>query len=68
MIDEGVKVYYWHRTMEEYLAATCAAGFQVRRLVDVPTPAGSFKRRRDTLLPEGYHFPFFTSLSLVKAQ
>jgi hypothetical protein len=28
---------------------------------------GSFKRRNDTLIPEGYHFPFFTILSFVKA-
>jgi hypothetical protein len=39
----------------------------LRRLVDVPTPEGSFKRRSDTLIPEGYHFPFFTILDLVKA-
>jgi hypothetical protein len=38
----------------------------LQRLVDVPTPEGSFKRRKETLLPEGYHFPFFTILSLVK--
>jgi 2-polyprenyl-3-methyl-5-hydroxy-6-metoxy-1,4-benzoquinol methylase len=36
------------------------------RLVDVPTPEGAFKRRNDTLLPAGYHFPFFMILSFVK--
>ena len=68
MTEEGVKVYFWHRTMEEYLSASFAAGFQLRQYVDVATPKGSFKRRSDTLIPEGYHFPFFTILSLVKAQ
>lgn len=67
LAEEGVKVYFWHRTLEEYLSASFAAGFQLERLVDVPTPEGSFKRRSDTLIPEGYHFPFFTILSLVKA-
>lgn len=66
LAEEGVKVYFWHRTLEEYLSACFAVGLQVRRLVDVPTPEGSFKRRSDTLIPEGYHFPFFTILSLVK--
>ncbi len=67
MTEEGVKVYFWHRTMEEYLSACFASGFQLQRLVDVPSPEGSFKRRSDTLIPEGYHFPFFTILDLVKA-
>lgn len=66
LAEEGVRVYFWHRTLEEYLSACFAAGFQLRCLVDVPTPEGTFKRRSDTLIPEGYHFPFFTILSLVK--
>jgi len=67
MIEEGVKVHFYHRTLEEYLAASFATGFQLQQLVDVPTPEGHFKRRNDMLIPEGYHFPFFTILSLVKA-
>jgi ubiquinone/menaquinone biosynthesis C-methylase UbiE len=66
MAAAGVKVHFYHRTMEEYLDACFAAGLQLERLVDVPAPEGSFKRD-DTLLPLGYHFPFFTILSLVKA-
>ncbi|GHO99454.1 hypothetical protein KSF_095020 [Reticulibacter mediterranei] len=66
MADLGVKVHFYQRTLENYLDASFAAGFQLQRLVDVPTPEGSFKRRKETLLPEGYHFPFFTILSLVK--
>jgi 2-polyprenyl-3-methyl-5-hydroxy-6-metoxy-1,4-benzoquinol methylase len=67
MTEEGVKVHFYHRTLEEYLDASISAGFQLKRLVDVPTPEGSFKRRDDTLIPQGYHFPFFTILSLIKA-
>jgi 2-polyprenyl-3-methyl-5-hydroxy-6-metoxy-1,4-benzoquinol methylase len=66
MADLGVKVHFYQRTMEEYLDACFSAGFQLQRLIDVPTPEG-FRRRKDILLPEGYHFPFFTILSLVKA-
>jgi 2-polyprenyl-3-methyl-5-hydroxy-6-metoxy-1,4-benzoquinol methylase len=66
LTEEGVKVHFWHRTLEEYLAASLATGLQLQQLVDVPTPEGSFKRRSDTLIPEGYHFPFFTILSFVK--
>jgi 2-polyprenyl-3-methyl-5-hydroxy-6-metoxy-1,4-benzoquinol methylase len=67
LTEEGVKVYFWHRTMEDYLSASFEAGFQLQRLVDVPTPEGSFRRWSDTLIPEGYHFPYFTILSLVRA-
>ena len=27
MTEEGVAVHFWHRTMEEYLSASCVAGF-----------------------------------------
>ncbi|QBD76246.1 class I SAM-dependent methyltransferase [Ktedonosporobacter rubrisoli] len=67
LAEAGVKVHFYHRTLEEYLTASFAAGFQLEQLVDVPTPEGSFQRRRETLIPEGYHFPFFTILSFRKA-
>jgi len=66
MAEEGVKVYFYQRTLQEYIDACLSAGFQLKRLVDVPTPEGAFKRRNDTLLPAGYHFPFFMILSFVK--
>ncbi|MBA2393075.1 MAG: methyltransferase domain-containing protein [Ktedonobacteraceae bacterium] len=68
MTEEGVKVHFYHRTLEEYLDASLASGFELERLVDVPTPEGSFKRRDDTLIPLGYQFPFFTILSLRKVE
>ncbi|HZU65770.1 MAG TPA: class I SAM-dependent methyltransferase [Ktedonobacteraceae bacterium] len=67
MAEEGVKVYFYHRTLQEYIDACLLAGFQLQRLVDVPTHEGFFKRRSDTLIPAGYHFPFFMILSFVKA-
>ena len=67
MAEEGAKVHFYQRTLEEYLDACFAAGFQLRRLVDIPTPEGTFKRRSDTLIPVGYQFPFFMILSLIKS-
>jgi 2-polyprenyl-3-methyl-5-hydroxy-6-metoxy-1,4-benzoquinol methylase len=67
MAEEGVAVHFYQRTLAEYLDAAFAAGWLLRKLVDVPTPEGSFKRRADTLLPPGYHFPFFMILSLEQA-
>ncbi|HEY7349703.1 MAG TPA: class I SAM-dependent methyltransferase [Ktedonobacterales bacterium] len=66
MAEAGVHVYYYQRTFEEYLSACFAAGFQLQRLVDVPSPEGTFTRTSATLIPIGYHFPFFLILSLVK--
>jgi hypothetical protein len=65
LTEEGVKVSFWRRTMEEYLSACSAAVLQLERRIDAPTPEGCFKRRSDTLIP---HFPVFTILSLVKAR
>ena len=66
LAEAGIKVHFYQRTLEEYLDACFAAGFQLQRLVDVPAPEGSIGHRKDSLLPKGYHFPFFTILSLVK--
>ena len=66
MVEDGVNVHFYHRTLQEYLDACSASGLHLQRLLDIPTPEGAFKRRADTLIPEGYHFPFFMILSLVK--
>jgi 2-polyprenyl-3-methyl-5-hydroxy-6-metoxy-1,4-benzoquinol methylase len=63
--EEGIKVHFYQRTLEEYLDAFLSTGFQLQRLADIPTPEGTFKRRSDTLIPEGYQFPFFLILSFV---
>lgn len=67
MAEAGVHVSYYQRTLEEYLDACFEAGFQLQRLVDVPTPEGFFTRTSATLLPIGYHFPFCMILSLIKS-
>jgi len=64
---EGVNVCYYQRTLEEYLDACFAAGFQLQRLVDVPAPEGSLLRTSATLIPVGYQFPMCMILSLVKS-
>ena len=64
MAEAGVKVFFFQRTLEEYLDACLEAGLELRRLIDVPTPEAAFKRRSDTLIPPGYQFPFFMILSL----
>ena len=66
MAEHGVKVHFYQRTLEQYLDASFSAGFQMQRLVDIPTPEGTFTRRPDTLLPVGYGFPFFMLLSFNK--
>jgi 2-polyprenyl-3-methyl-5-hydroxy-6-metoxy-1,4-benzoquinol methylase len=66
MAEQGVQVHFYQRTLEEYLDACMSVGFQLRHLLDIPTPEGSFTRRSDTLLPVGYQFPFFMILSLTK--
>ena len=57
----GVKVRYYHRTLEEYLDAFLAAGFQLAKLADVPDRPGL-----DWLLPENCRFPRFMILAFDK--
>ena len=38
MAGVGVEVYYYHRTMEEYITAFRESGFLLRSLVDIPPP------------------------------
>jgi 2-polyprenyl-3-methyl-5-hydroxy-6-metoxy-1,4-benzoquinol methylase len=66
MAEEGVKVHFYHHTLEEYLDACFAAGFQLQHLLDIPTPVATYKLQSDTLMKPGYHFPYFMVLSLVK--
>lgn len=65
MVLEGIKVHFYQRTLEEYMDAFLAAGFQLQRLVDVPTPERFFHNLPDKLLPPGYQFPYFMILSFV---
>lgn len=67
LAEEGIKVHFYQRTLEEYVDAWSGAGFTIERLLDIPTPEGAFKRRSDTLIPPGVQFPFFMVISLRRA-
>lgn len=41
MAEHGAKVHFYQRTLEQYLDACFTAGFQLRHLVDIPTPESS---------------------------
>lgn len=60
--DAGVKVRYYHRTLEEYLDAFLMAGWRLVKLADVPD-YGS----RQWLLPPECRFPLFMILAFEKA-
>lgn len=67
MAQQGVKVHFYQRTLEEYIDAFLAAGFQLQRLVDVPTPEAVLNNFVDTLLPKGVQFPYMMILSFSKS-
>ena len=67
MAEQGGAVSFYQRTLAQYLDAALGASWRLRRLIDVPTPEGSFTRRPDTLLPPDYAFPMFMILSLERA-
>ena len=61
----GIKVYYYHRTLEEYVEEFAAAGLSVTRLADLPAMASVHDP--ETILPAGARFPRFMVLALAKA-
>lgn len=67
MAEQGVKVYFYQHTLQEYIDAFLEAGFQLQRLVDIPTPQEVLDKPTDKLLPSSYQFPYFMLLSFVKA-
>ncbi len=72
MAKDGVEVYYYHRTMEDYLSTFQQAGFVLSGYQDVQLPHAIFENlpQRYKQLPyaEMYDkFPFFLILEFVKA-
>lgn len=72
MAKEGVAVYYYHRTMEEYMTAFRKHGFLLRTLQDVrvsETIATNLPQRYAVIpYADRYHrFPFFMILEWVKS-
>lgn len=60
----GIKVYHYHRTLEQYLDSFFAAGLCLTKLTDLPTRARI--TTSDDALPEGYCFPRFMVLAFSK--
>ncbi len=60
----GIKVYHYHRTLEEYLDAFLGTELHLTKLADVP--ALSDVHGPGALLPQGYRFPRFMLLGFTK--
>jgi 2-polyprenyl-3-methyl-5-hydroxy-6-metoxy-1,4-benzoquinol methylase len=62
--EAGIKTYYYHRTLENYLDAFLATGLHLTKLTDIPALANA--HRRDASLPDGARFPRFMLLAFIK--
>ena len=62
----GIRVYFYHRTMEEYIAAFRDNGFLLKSLSDVKPTEAVFEGDEE-YAGEMYRFPLFTVLEFVKA-
>jgi SAM-dependent methyltransferase len=60
----GIKVYYYHRTMEEYLDAFLSSGLRLTKLADLASLA--YDHPPHAIVPEGDRFPRFMLLGFVK--
>lgn len=60
----GIKVYHYHRTLEQYLDAFLMTGLRLTKLADLPDLLGL--PGPDTILAEGYRFPRFMLLAFTK--
>lgn len=60
----GIKVYHYHRTLEDYLDAFLSAGLRLTKLTDIATLADSHPPH--ALVPDGDRFPRFMLLGFVK--
>jgi 2-polyprenyl-3-methyl-5-hydroxy-6-metoxy-1,4-benzoquinol methylase len=65
MASRGVRVYYYHRTMEAYVTAFVEAGFSLRHYSDVDPRRAQASVPRERL-EKYHHFPFFSILELVR--
>jgi SAM-dependent methyltransferase len=60
----GIKTYYHHRTLENYLDVFLSTGLRLAKLTDIPTLADA--HRPDAYLPAGARFPRFMLLAFTK--
>ena len=61
---QGVKIYYYHRTMEDYLDAFLSCGLQLTKLADLPALADVHPPH--AVVPEGDRFPRFMLLRFAR--
>jgi SAM-dependent methyltransferase len=62
--EVGIKTYYHHRTMQDYLDAFLGSGLRLTKLIDSLSLAD--KHKPDAYLPEGGSFPRFMILAFGK--
>jgi 2-polyprenyl-3-methyl-5-hydroxy-6-metoxy-1,4-benzoquinol methylase len=62
--EAGIKVYYYHRTLEDYLDAFLGAGLCLAKLADIPAMASGHEP--GTILPDGARFPRFLLLAFTR--
>ena len=60
----GIKVYHYHRTLEDYLDAFLSSGLRLTKLADLAALADSHPPH--AIVPEGDRFPRFMLLGFVK--
>jgi hypothetical protein len=69
MASAGVKVFYFHRTLEEYMNEFLAHGFRLCRISDLD-PSGvlgaSSGGKQKELYTRYYHFPFLMVLEFIR--
>lgn len=66
LAEQGIRVYFYQRTLAEYLDAFLSAGLRLERLVDVPTPATMRQRPANKLIPDDYQFPYVMILAFER--
>jgi hypothetical protein len=67
MVAQGLKLHFYHRTLEQYLDAFLGCGLRLTKLVDLATVVNNAHQAPiDILLPEGYTFPYFMILAFAK--
>jgi SAM-dependent methyltransferase len=62
----GVPVFFYHRTLPQYLDAFLDAGLRLTRIVDVDHPAMAARRASGEAIPLGEQLPRFMVLAFAK--
>jgi SAM-dependent methyltransferase len=62
----GVPVFFYHRTLPQYLDAFLDAGLRLTKIVDVDHPAMTTRRASGEVIPLGEQLPRFMVLAFAK--